>query len=55
VPEDQVEEARWYRKRAGQGNLQAEFNWGALYEIGQGVSSTMRKPLDGIAKSPGAG
>ena len=40
MPEDHVEAARWYRKAARQGNLQAEFNLGALYDIGQGV------PLD---------
>jgi len=40
VPEDHVEAARWYRKAARQGNLQAEFNLAALYDIGQGV------PLD---------
>jgi TPR repeat protein len=37
---DEGEGARWYRKAASQGDLQPEFNLGALYDIGQGV------PLD---------
>ena len=37
VLEDHVEAARWYRKAARQGDLEAEFNLGALDDIGQGV------------------
>jgi TPR repeat protein len=37
VPEDHAEAARWYRRAADQGNPDAEFNLGSLYDSGQGV------------------
>ena len=37
VPQDYQEAAKWYLKAAEQGNMQAQFYAGRLYEKGQGV------------------
>jgi TPR repeat protein len=38
VPQNDVEAVRWYRKAAHQGYVDAQFNLGAMYKNGLGVT-----------------
>ena len=38
VSEDDVEAVRWYRMAAEQGDANAQFNLGVMYDNGEGVS-----------------
>ncbi len=38
VPQDYVEAAKWYRKAAEQGYVDAQYNLGTMYGQGKGVS-----------------
>ncbi len=37
IPEDPIELAKWYRKRADQGDAEAQYTLGAMYARGEGV------------------
>ena len=37
MPEDDIEAVRWYRLAAEQGNANAQFNLGTMYDTGEGV------------------
>ncbi|MDA9260795.1 sel1 repeat family protein, partial [Puniceicoccaceae bacterium] len=36
VPQDDVEAAKWYRKAAEQGHVEAQYNLGYMYDFGYG-------------------
>jgi len=42
VPQDYVEEARWYRMAAQQGHVRAQFNLGVMYGEGEGAPRARR-------------
>ena len=48
VPEDDAEAVRWYRLAAEQGFAAAQSNLGVMYDNGNGVPRTMRRPYAGI-------
>jgi hypothetical protein len=37
IAEDDAEAARWYRKAAEQGQVEAQYNLGLMYDYGEGV------------------
>lgn len=37
LPQDYAEAAKWYRLAADQGDAQAQYNLGVMYDLGQGV------------------
>ena len=47
VPQDDAEAVRWYRLAVVQGDADAQFNLGWMYENGRGVHRTAPKPRAG--------
>ena len=52
IAQNYVEAVKWYRKAAGQGNPDAQYDLGVCYYRGQGVAKTTPKPRGGVEKRP---
>ena len=44
VLQDDAEAVRWFRLAAGQGEAEAQYNLGLMYDNGRGVPKTTPKP-----------
>lgn len=45
VPKDKAEAVKWYRKAADQGNADAQYYLGMMYELGSGVAIDLPEAL----------
>jgi TPR repeat protein len=55
VPQDYVQEAKWYEKAAAQGNPMAQNQLGWLYVVGEGVSQDFAKARQWFEKAAAQG
>ena len=49
--QDYAQAVRWYRRAAEQGNAQAQYNLGSLYEAGNGVKKDLGKAIEWFRKA----
>ena len=45
VPQDHKQTVSWYRKEAHQGDREAQFHLGVMYEKGEGVTQSYKQAL----------
>ena len=50
VSQDYIQAMKWFRKAAGQGDDEAQFELGSAYAEGQGVPQDMPRPSNGTAR-----
>jgi uncharacterized protein len=55
VARDYQEAAKWFRKAADQGSMEAQYNLGVSYRDGQGVAQDFREALAWFRKAADQG